>query len=70
MTNNPVQQPGLWTGSHGRADWRGSAGGGLVSDHVELDDLVDDGDAAYGNDDLDDEDDLVDDDDADDDDCN
>ena len=39
---NPVHQPGLWAGSHGRADWRRSAGGGLVSDHVEQDDYFDD----------------------------
>ena len=60
-----VHQPGLWPGSHGWADWWGSAGGGLVSDYVELDDLVD-------GDDADDDDDLVDDDDAadNDDDCN
>ena len=48
MAYNPVHQQGLWAGSHGRADWRGSAGGGLVSDrvdHVEQEDLVDDGDA-------------------------
>ena len=65
MAYNPVHQPGLWAGSHGRADWRRSAGGGLVSDHVEQDDLVDDDDY------LDDYDDLFDDDAVDDDDdCN
>ena len=65
MSYNPVHQPGLWAGSHGRADWRGSAGGGLVSDYVEQED-------ADADDDFDDDDDLVDVDYAadDDDDCN
>ena len=53
MAYNPVQQPGLWAGSHGRADWWGFAGGGLVSDQAEhqQDDFAD-GDAADDDDDL------------------